>query len=880
MTADYAWSFTTSPAPGTCPCSIWNDAATPAGPDSDTGSIEIGVKFQSAVAGYITALRFYKFPANAGTHVGELWTRYGTRLAVVTFTNETSSGWQQVTLPSAVAIAANTTYIASYHTDVGHYAVNSQYFASGVTNTPLRALSDGQDGGNGVYAYGPSGSYPAQTYQSENYWVDVVFGTVAPDTTAPIVTSVTPGPGAQGVSKGANVTATFSEPMNAGTIDATTFELHEASGVLVPAVITYDPSTRTATLDPTGVLRYSMTYTAILKGGASDPRAKDLGGNALAINATWNFTMGVAPSPTPNDGPGGPILVVSSTGNPFSRYYAEILRAEGLNAFAVADLSSVSAATLSVYDVVILGEMPLTAAQVTMFSDWVNGGGNLIAMRPDQKLSALLGVTALSSTLSEGYVLVDGSTPPGAGIVSQAIQFHGTADVYALGGATSVARLYTAPLAETPNPAVTLNTVGGGHAAAFTYDLARSIVYTRQGNPAWAGQERDGVVPIRPDDLFFGASSTDFQPDWVNLDKVAIPQADEQQRLLVNLIEHMNRGREPLPRFWYFPRGVKAVVVMTSEDHGTGRTAARFDGFAAASPAGCSVANWECVRATSYISSTTPIANAAATAYTASGFEIGLQVSTNCGNWTTASLQTSYTDQLNAFAASFPGVPAPTTHRALCSAWSDYATQPQTELVHGIRLDTSYSHGSDVWVTNSPGFFTGSGVPMRFVDTTGALIDVYQAAAQMTDDSGQSYPFTVDALLDKALGSDGYYGAFTANIDADAVTSPDADQIVAEARSRGVPIVSARQMLDWLDGRNGSSFQSLTWNGTMESFSVAVGAGANGLQAMLPTTVTAGTLTTITVNGSPVAFTRQTIKGVEYALFQVAAGTYQAIYTP
>ena len=87
-------------------------------------------------------------------------------------------------------------------------------------------------------------------------------------------------------------------------------------------------------------------------------------------------------------------------------------------------------------------------------------------------------------------------------------------------------------------------------------------------------------------------------------------------------------------------------------------------------------------------------------------------------------------------------------------------------------------------------------------------------------------------------------------------------------------------MLDWLDGRNGSSFQGLSWNGTTLSFSVSVGAGANGLQAMLPTAVTAGALTTLTVNGSPVAFTRQTIKGVEYALFQVAAGTYQAIYTP
>ena len=32
--------------------------------------------------------------------------------------------------------------------------------------------------------------------------------------------------------------------------------------------------------------------------------------------------------------------------------------------------------------------MALTAAQVTMLTDWVNAGGNLIAMRPDKKLAA------------------------------------------------------------------------------------------------------------------------------------------------------------------------------------------------------------------------------------------------------------------------------------------------------------------------------------------------------------------------------------------------------------------------------------------------------------------------------------------------------------
>ena len=89
------------------------------------------------------------------------------------------------------------------------------------------------------------------------------------------------------------------------------------------------------------------------------------------------------------------------------------------------------------------------------------------------------------------------------------------------------------------------------------------------------------------------------------------------------------------------------------------------------------------------------------------------------------------------------------------------------------------------------------------------MIDVYQAATQMTDESGQSYPFTIDTLLDRALGPEGYYGVFTANMHTDDPSSAGADAIVASALARGVPVVSARQMLDWLDGRNGSSFGSI-----------------------------------------------------------------------
>uniref|UniRef100_UPI0018DF304F hypothetical protein n=1 Tax=Azohydromonas aeria TaxID=2590212 RepID=UPI0018DF304F len=239
---------------------------------------------------------------------------------------------------------------------------------------------------------------------------------------------------------------------------------------------------------------------------------------ALALLLCW------APRPAqaadPAQGPGGPILVVTAGNADFGRFYAEILRTEGLNSFAVADVSQLSAATLAGYDVVLLARTALSATQATLLSDWVTAGGNLIAMAPDARLHALLGLTPTGATLSEGYLLVDTASSVGSGIVSQTMQFHGSATRYTLSGATALATLYSSAATATANPAVTLRSVGAGQAAAFAFDLATSIVYMRQGNPAWAAQERDGLPPIRSDDKFYGAAAADPRADWVDLTKV------------------------------------------------------------------------------------------------------------------------------------------------------------------------------------------------------------------------------------------------------------------------------------------------------------------------------------------------------------------------
>ncbi|MGW4637552.1 DUF4082 domain-containing protein [Sphaerisporangium sp. NPDC004334] len=156
--------------------SLWDNSATPAVASSaDDRAVTLGVKFTPAANGTIRGIRFHKGSLNTGTHVGSLWTTGGTQLASATFSGESSSGWQQVTFSTPVAVTAGTTYVATYFTSSGHFSYTLNYFGAPYDNYPLSAPADGAQGGNGVYAYGAANTFPSNSFQSANYWVDVLF---------------------------------------------------------------------------------------------------------------------------------------------------------------------------------------------------------------------------------------------------------------------------------------------------------------------------------------------------------------------------------------------------------------------------------------------------------------------------------------------------------------------------------------------------------------------------------------------------------------------------------------------------------------------------------------------------------------------------------
>jgi len=343
LPSDSTWSFTIAAAPPQT--TIFTPTDTPAIPvfnDTEPFGVELGLKFRSDTDGIITGVRFYKGGAqNGGLHVGHLWTITGTPLRGVAFSGETESGWQQAIFTTPAPITAGETYVVSYFAPQKNYAVTpGKFTSSGVDTPPLHALSSAETGGdptgNGVFRYNPNPSpisavFPDQSFNSTNYWVDVVF--VNPTLEPPQVLKTTPPPGSLLVSTTdqfpATFSATFSEPLDPATVNTTTVTLTDTAGNAVPVNVSYAPGSLTVTITAQPGLQPGQAYTVTLKGGVAALHITDETGTPLASDFTWSITTSL-PGPAPTE--------------------------------------------------------------ETMIGNWVTAGGNLIALRLDKQLASLLGL--------------------------------------------------------------------------------------------------------------------------------------------------------------------------------------------------------------------------------------------------------------------------------------------------------------------------------------------------------------------------------------------------------------------------------------------------------------------------------------------------------
>lgn len=576
-----------------------------------------------------------------------------------------------------------------------------------------------------------------------------------------------------------------------------------------------------------------------------------------------------------------PILVLATSDN-FGTYAEEMLKTEGFNEYMLDSLtdSSITDEYLRQFDMIILGEASINASHKTMLSDYVRQGGNLIAFRPDKKLNEIFGITDAGGTYHEGYMAIDTTTEQGKGLASKIMQFHGEADKYEVNGAETVATLYADKFSEKGFPAVVRHDYGKGHTVAFLYNLPKSIVYTRQGNPFLAGIEKDGIPGLRGMDL--------FADGWSDTSVNTINQADQQMALLSHCILYMSSYTKPLPRFWYFPDSLKCLVVLDND--GENNTEADFEPqFQDVDSMGAKM--------TLYVMDIDKVSKAWVDKWVSRGYEIAAHPD---DTWeaqdpTWNRMDSVIGDIKERFATKY-GL----TIRTNVNHWfvwcgrnadgsQNFAAQARLEKKHGIEMDGNYAHydmksSQGAYYLGQPGInqgnYNGSGLVMKYADADGKTVNVYQRFNAVYD---QQYNESNDpkgffncfkGLADRSLNNEIYsIISIKAHNNEYYFSREPLMKILAYANDHGIPVWTALNLLNFLKMKDEASFTDISWADNQLSFALNSSLKhGHGLTLMIPANHGDKKITGISKDNKDIRPTIKSVKGSEYAFVTVKAG--------
>lgn len=269
------------------------------------------------------------------------------------------------TFSEAMNAASITTSTFTLKTTSGAAAVSGTVALSGntATFTPAVAL----DYGTSYTATLTTGMQDAagNALAAVSTWM---FTTIAaPDTTPPTVSSHYPEI-STGVALNTSIAATFSEAMNATTINTTTFTLAMTGGASVSGTVVL--SGNTATFTPAADLVASTSYTVTVTTGV-----QDAAGNALSANHTWSFTTGATSDNTaPTVSSTTPLDSATdvAVGTTVTATFSEVMKA--------------STITSTTFTLVATGGASVTGA-VTL-------AGNVATLTPNTALTGLTNYTA------------------------------------------------------------------------------------------------------------------------------------------------------------------------------------------------------------------------------------------------------------------------------------------------------------------------------------------------------------------------------------------------------------------------------------------------------------------------------------------------------
>ncbi|MGQ9555820.1 MAG: hypothetical protein ACUVWR_17105 [Anaerolineae bacterium] len=418
------------------------------------------------------------------------------------------------------------------------------------------------------------------------------------------------------------------------------------------------------------------------------------------------------------------VIAVIISENPVDclwQYVLEIMAVEGLPRADTIEAGRLAEARQDLDDhaAVIVPSLELSEAATAALLAYLRAGGSLLLLKPCTRLARGLGLEAADvpeHLLRDAYLELE-RTHPLTTIVPEGIpylQYHGPADAYLPGIATAAAYIYWGG-ASMPYPAILTGQFGKGRFVIFAYDLALSTMLFHQGlrsqSSTGARPDRSGDNTYTPNDLFVG---------YLNAELRLIPQADLQQRMLSAALDWLLQETTPLPRVWYYPESKPAVALINGD--GDAMTIEEMCLYVDAVErfGGCYGVYVLCDQY-DYVPA------ALIEHYRRRGHYFGPHI------WqelrpSPQSFHEHIQHEVRAFAERYGFQPLSTRHH--CVVWPGWTEPAQALAQAGIRMELNFRAAQHY----REGYLTGSGLPIRYVDDHGEMVDVQQQPTLLSDD--------------------------------------------------------------------------------------------------------------------------------------------------
>jgi hypothetical protein len=363
--------------------------------------------------------------------------------------------------------------------------------------------------------------------------------------------------------------------------------------------------------------------------------------------------------------------------------------------------------------------------------------------------------------------------------------------------------------------------------------------------------------------------------------------------LLSHCIENMMKDKKPLPRFWYFPDTLNCLVTLTND--GEYKSESDFEPqFRDIDSMGAKMSL--------YLLGVDKVSSAWVDKWTSRGFEIAGHPddTKEAGNPTWNRMDSAISARKKEIASAY-GLPMHTNVNhwfVWCGKNADgkqeFAAQAMLEEKNGIEMDINYAHydmnsnQGDHYLGPlgaNQGNFNGSGLVMKFADSKGKTINVYQHLNAVYD---QEYNESHDpegffncfkGLMDRSMHNDVYsFISVKSHNDEYYFSKKPLMKMLAYANLLNIPVWTENKLLDFIKMKDEASFSNVRWVNNKLVFEVNSSfKNSNGLTFMVPVKYKDLRVKKISLDGNDAGFIMRLVKGSEYALVTLEPGMNHSI---